>query len=69
MSTRLQRTYTVNGMTCGHCRVAVRESVGRVAGVSHVDVDLDRGEVTVFGESVDDGAVRDAIIDAGYEPQ
>jgi copper chaperone len=62
------RSYTVSGMTCGHCVAAVTEEVGRVAGVSDVTVDLDSGRLTLAAEpGVDDGAVRAAVEEAGYE--
>jgi copper chaperone len=61
------RDYTVQGMTCAHCVMSVREEVAEVPGVSAVDVDLASGRMTVSGESVDDGAVRAAVADAGYE--
>ncbi|HWN26661.1 MAG TPA: heavy-metal-associated domain-containing protein [Actinomycetospora sp.] len=61
-------TYTVAGMTCGHCVASVREEVGEVPGVSDVDVDLAAGRVVVTAESpVDDAAVRAAVEEAGYQ--
>lgn len=57
--------YEVTGMTCGHCRRAVEDEVGGVAGVTGVDVDLATGRVEVHGD-VDDTAVRAAIEEAGY---
>jgi copper chaperone len=61
-------TYTVVGMTCGHCVSAVTEEVSRVAGVSGVDVDLASGGLTVTSEApVDESAVRSAVEEAGYE--
>jgi copper chaperone CopZ len=60
-------TYTVPGMTCDHCKAAVSEEVGAVRGVEAVDVDLDTKLVTVRGTSLDDGALRAAIEEAGYE--
>ena len=61
-------TYTVVGMTCGHCVSAVTEEVTQVPGVTGVDVDLATGGLTVTGETaVDDGAVRAAVEEAGYE--
>ena len=51
-------TYTVVGMTCGHCVDAVTEEVGAVPGVTAVDVDLASGGLTVTStEPVDDVAV------------
>lgn len=60
-------TYTVPGIHCGHCVTAVTEEVAGIAGVQSVDVDLDRKRVTVVGEGLEDGAVRAAIEEAGYE--
>jgi copper chaperone len=61
-------TYTVVGMTCGHCVSAVTEEVGQVPGVTAVDVDLTSGALTVTGDApVDEAAVRAAVEEAGYE--
>lgn len=61
-------TYTVAGMTCGHCVGAVTEEVGQVSGVTNVDVDLEAGTVTVTSENpVDVELIRAAVDEAGYE--
>lgn len=60
-------SYTVSGMSCGHCKAAVTEEVQQVAGVEAVEVDLDTKLVVVRGEGVSDDAVRAAIEEAGYE--
>ena len=60
-------SYTVAGMTCGHCKAAVTEEVEQVAGVDVVEVDLDSKRVVVRGEGVSDDAVRAAIHEAGYD--
>ncbi|WP_030170465.1 heavy-metal-associated domain-containing protein [Spirillospora albida] len=61
-------TYTVAGMTCGHCVNSVSEEVGQVAGVTGVDVDLKTGAVTITSEGpLDDAAVKAAVEEAGYE--
>jgi len=61
-------TYTVTGMTCGHCVASVSEEVGQVPGVSQVDVDLPTGRVTVTADGpVDDAHVRAAVVEAGYQ--
>ena len=60
-------TYTVTGMTCGHCVSAVTEEVTAVPGVTAVDVDLASGRLTVTSDApVDDDAVRAAVDEAGY---
>lgn len=60
-------TFRVGGMTCEHCRRAVREEIGRVPGVRRVDVDLPSGVVTVFADRpVDRADVAAAADEAGY---
>jgi copper chaperone CopZ len=57
-------------MTCSHCVAAVTEEVGRLDGVSAVDVDLNAGgdsQVTVTSVApLPMQAVRDAVDEAGY---
>ena len=36
-------TYTVTGMTCGHCAASVTEEISEIAGVEDVDVVLETG--------------------------
>jgi copper chaperone len=59
-------TYTVTGMTCGHCVTSVREEVGELPGVTDVQVELETGRLTVSGDTTDD-AVRAAVQEAGYQ--
>ena len=59
------RTYTVTGMTCGHCEQAVRTEVGAVAGVAEVAVDHTSGRLEVTGDA-DEAAVLAAVTEAGY---
>ncbi len=56
----------VEGMSCGHCVEAVRKAVLAACPEARVEVDLERGIVTVEGAG-DRGAVVRAIRDAGYE--
>jgi copper chaperone CopZ len=59
--------FTVPGMTCGHCEAAVKEEIGKLAGVARVDVDLTTKAVVVEGESLDLAAVFAAVDEAGFE--
>ena len=63
----MEVTYTVSGMSCGHCKAAVEEEVGRVPGVESVTADLDSKLVVVRGDDLEDDALRAAIDEAGYE--
>ena len=61
------RTFTVTGMTCGHCVASVTEEVQELPGVETVDVVLETGAVTVTSaEPLDDAAVMAAVEEAGY---
>lgn len=62
-----QLTYTVPGMSCGHCRAAVTSEVEQVEGVAAVEVDLEAKRVTVSGDELEDAVVRAAIDEAGYD--
>ena len=62
------RTYTVEGMTCGHCVASVTEEVQEIPGVENVEVVLETRAVTVTSDRpLDDGAVRAAVEEAGYQ--
>jgi copper chaperone CopZ len=61
-------TYTVAGMTCGHCVNAVSSEISKVARVTDVTVDLNSGVVTVTSDGpVDRDAIVAAVDEAGYE--
>ena len=61
-------TYTVTGMTCGHCVSSVTEEVTAVPGVTAVDVDLATGSLSVTSDTaLDAAAVRAAVEEAGYQ--
>jgi copper chaperone len=60
-------TYTVTGMTCGHCVQAVTDELLRLPGVHDVRVDLPSGAVTVQSDGVVPlDEVRAAVDEAGY---
>jgi len=62
------QTYTVTGMTCGHCVASVTEEVQEIGGVENVEVVLETGSLTITSaEPVDDAAVKTAVEDAGYQ--
>ena len=44
-------TLRISGMTCGHCRLHVKEALDRVPGVRSAEVDLPGGLATVDGEA------------------
>jgi copper chaperone len=63
-----QSTYTVTGMTCGHCVASVTEEITDIDGVTDVAVDLPTGAVTVTSnQPLDQAQVRVAVEEAGYQ--
>ncbi|TWS20469.1 heavy-metal-associated domain-containing protein [Tsukamurella asaccharolytica] len=63
----VETTYTVTGMTCGHCASSVREEISEIGGVTGVEVDVETGAVTVASEAeLTRDAVEAAVAEAGY---
>jgi copper chaperone len=68
MSVTMTTTYSVAGMTCGHCVRAVTSELSQLDGVEAVAVDLATGAVTVTSTgALADADVRAAVDEAGYE--
>lgn len=60
--------FSVPGMTCGHCKQAVTTEIGKIAGVSSIDIDLDTKKVTVTSsDPLEWSEVVSAIDEAGFE--
>jgi copper chaperone CopZ len=60
-------TFSVPGMTCGHCVAAVSGELAKVAGVVDVRVDLDSKAVVVTGDGLDPSALAAAVDEDGVE--
>lgn len=61
-------TFTVPGMTCGHCTQAVTTEVSKIAGTISVEIDLDSKKVVVTSESTLAWTDIEAAVDeAGFE--
>lgn len=61
-------TLNVQGMSCGHCVKAVEDSVGALAGVQSVAVNLADAQVTVaFDEAVTVDTIKETIEEQGYD--
>ena len=65
-----KESISVEGMTCGHCKMTVENSAAALDGVAAAKVNLKKKNVTVkFDESkVTLEAVKAAIAEAGYQP-
>lgn len=61
----MSETYTVLGMTCGGCAKSVTNAILDAVPGADVEVDLSVKTVTVQG--ADEGTVKQAIENAGFE--
>jgi copper chaperone CopZ len=60
------RTYSVPGISCGHCKAAIEGELAPLDGVESALVDIDAKTVIVIGE-ITEVDVRSAVDEAGYE--
>ena len=62
-------SFKIQGMTCQHCVQAIEKSVGKLAGVTEVAVNLANAQVDVhFDErQSDEAAIKAVIQEEGYE--
>lgn len=61
-----ERTYSVPGISCEHCKQAIESELAKLEGVDAVTVDVAGRLVKVVG-SVSDEQIRQAVDEAGYE--
>lgn len=60
-------TYTVQGMSCGHCAGSVAAEVTKIPGVAEVAVDVVAGRITVASaDPLPAAVVAEAVEEAGY---
>jgi len=60
-------SWTVTGMTCGHCVASVTEEVSGLPGVEDVQVDLGSGRVDVISaRPLERAEMAAAVAEAGY---
>lgn len=59
----------VIGMSCGHCAKVIKGSVGSLAGVGNVRVDLNKGKVAIdfLPDLVSFDLIKETIDEQGYD--
>lgn len=63
----MKREFSIKGMSCNHCVMAVKNALSELQGVKAVDVDLENGIASVDAENVTDEQIKVTIEEAGYE--
>lgn len=61
------KEYTIDGMSCQHCVMAVRKELEKIQGVRVDNVEIGKATVTYEPGYVSDNTIRGAIEEAGYE--
>lgn len=62
----MKQTFTVNGMTCGHCEKAVTQAVKSVDPKAEVHIDRTQNRVEVDSEQPRE-TIAQSIREEGYE--
>ena len=62
----MEHTFNVQGMTCGHCEMAVRKAIQRLDAQAKIEIDRASGKVQVQSEQSRE-SVAHAIADEGYQ--
>lgn len=62
-------TFSVQGMSCGHCKMAVEKALNNMDGVEKAEVNLDAANATVTFDSakVSEDQLRATVKEAGYK--
>ena len=63
----MRKTLSIEGMSCNHCVMHVKNALTEVKGVASVAVDLAKKSAVVEGGDLDDAAMKAAVAEAGYE--
>lgn len=62
-----KKTYSIKGMRCASCVSVLERAIGKIDGVSDVNVNLATEKAAVtFSNKVEDKKVKDAVQNAGY---
>jgi copper chaperone len=62
----MEHTLEVQGMTCGHCEMAVKKAVLRLDPQAQIDIDRNHNKVVVQSAQPRESVV-DAIAEEGYK--
>ena len=63
----MNQTFTVTGMTCGHCEAAIKRALARLDPAAQVQIDRSQNRVDVAGSQQPREALAAAIREEGYE--
>ena len=56
----------IKGMTCNHCKEAVKDAVNLCNGIKDVQINLDTGAVLIYGDNIDENKIINSINESGF---
>lgn len=62
----MDNTFQVQGMTCGHCEIAVKKAIAGLDPEAKVEIDRSTGKVDVHSNKARED-IAHAIADEGYQ--
>jgi copper chaperone len=61
-----EKRYTISGMSCNHCVMALRKELSNVAGVEILEATVGSALLSYEPDIVPERAILDAVEEAGY---
>ena len=55
----MKKVILIEGMSCNHCAMAVKNALYGIEGISHVDVELNNNRAIVEGEAISDEIIKE----------
>ncbi len=62
----MEKTFNIDGMSCGHCVMAVKKELGKLE-IEKKKVEIGSAKVSFDLEMVSEENIKDAIEEAGYK--
>ena len=63
----MKKNIIIEGMSCNHCIMAVKNALSELEGISKIEVDLENKRAIIEGENLEDEMLKEAIEEAGYD--
>lgn len=62
-----EKVFSVEGMTCNHCKSSVEKNLAKLDKIEFVEVDLANKAVIIKGDNIDNNVIKNAVTDLGYD--
>lgn len=62
-----EKVFSVDGMTCNHCKATVEKNLAKLDKIDFVEVDLANKAVVIKGENINNELIQNTIKDLGYD--